>query len=202
MRTSVFATLCAVSVEAASLKSFPSFDIQQNEFAQTLDDEAFYSFLSEFSAERDNLPISTDDFFLQTLSEADATTYSEVLAGIKANADALSSSNTEVDAVFVGKLMNYVGGLADDVVDGVKEMTDGNIVKGFETMAGSDYERTMKNNRNSRAVVNSADRNVARVGSNIEEASLMMIAKTLELGGDAFDEMIRTAKKAKDYVTE
>ena len=127
MRTSVFATLCAVSVEAASLKSFPSFDIQQNEFAQTLDDEAFYSFLSEFSAERDNLPISTDDFFLQTLSEADATTYSEVLAGIKANADAITSSNTEIDAVMWGKIGNFFGGLADDVVDGAGMIMDGNI---------------------------------------------------------------------------
>ena len=127
MRTSVFATLCAVSVEAASLKSFPSFDIQQNEFAQTLDDEAFYSSLSEFSAERDNLPISADDFFLQTLSEADATTYSEVLAGIKANADAITSSNTEIDAVMWGKIGNFFGGLVDDVVDGAGMVMDGNI---------------------------------------------------------------------------
>ena len=53
--------------------------------------------LSEIAAERDNLPISTEDFFLQTLSEADADTYSQILAGVKANGDALTSSATELD---------------------------------------------------------------------------------------------------------
>ena len=42
-----------------------------------------------------------------------------------------------------------------------------------------DDDRMKKNVGNSRAVVNSVDRNVARVGSDVGEASLMLVAKSL-----------------------
>lgn len=72
MKQQFFTALFAVAttVEAANLQAFPSYDIgtiEEIEFAQTYDAEAFTDMLSEL-AQNDFAPMTMDDYWLDQLT--------------------------------------------------------------------------------------------------------------------------------------
>lgn len=83
MRTALFAACTATyaTVEAASLVSFPTYDLHEidvMEFAETFDEDAFNRDLSRL-AQHDNTPIDVNSF-MQSLSETDAKAMGELLS--------------------------------------------------------------------------------------------------------------------------
>lgn len=128
MRTSLFAACVATcaSVEAASLVTIPTYDLQEIEeieLAEIVDYDAFATKLSQVAHSEDITP-AQENIFMQSLSEADSQTMSELYAAIQSIAHMQNQDWFDDVADWTEQAVKDVGDFAEGVGNDISEIAD------------------------------------------------------------------------------